>query len=84
MEAASDFVSSNLRVVALPILSYIVSFIFFLFWFIAAVHLYSIGTPEADPNSPVANIVWKEETRYMMWYMLFALFWVVAYIICLQ
>lgn len=84
MEAASDFVSSNLRVVMLPILSYIVSFIFFLFWTIATVHLYSIGTAEADPNSPVANIVWDKQNWYIMWYMLFALFWVVAYIICLQ
>lgn len=84
MEAASKFVGSNLRIVLLPILSYIVSFIFFLFWFVATVHLYSIGEAESEPDSPVANIVWDKQNWYIMWYMLFALFWVVAYIICLQ
>lgn len=83
MEAASDFVSQNLRVVLLPILSFIVSFGFFVFWLFTAMHIYSIGTAEFSAGSPIANIKWGEETRFMMWYFLFGLFWVVAYLICL-
>jgi choline transporter-like protein 2/4/5 len=46
MEAASDFVSSNLRIVLLPVIAYIISFIFLLFWVFAAMYLYSVGEPE--------------------------------------
>jgi len=60
MEAASTFVSSNLRIVMLPILSYLVAFVFFIFWVMCAVHIYSIGTPEFKANSFIANIVWDK------------------------
>jgi hypothetical protein len=46
MEAASDFVSSNLRILFLPLMSWIVAFVFMMFWIIAAVHVYSVGEPE--------------------------------------
>jgi len=83
MEAASDFVASNLRIIILPILSYLIAFVFFIFWVMCAVHIYSIGTPEFKARSFIANIVWDQKVRYMIWYFLFGLFWVVAYIICL-
>jgi solute carrier family 44 protein 1 (choline transporter-like protein) len=60
MEAASDFVSQNLRVVLLPILSFIISFVFFVFWIFTAMYIYSIGTAEFSAGSPIANIKWDE------------------------
>ena len=84
MEAASDFVSSNLRIVLLPVISYACSIVFFAFWIVVAVHLYSIGEVEFERNSFIANIKWSEEHWYIMWYFLFCLFWVVAFIICTQ
>jgi solute carrier family 44 protein 1 (choline transporter-like protein) len=59
MEAASAFVSQNLRVVLLPIMSYTVVFVYFLYWIVTAIHLYSIGEPEFQPGSPIANIKWE-------------------------
>jgi len=84
MEAASEFVSSNLRVVVLPLLMYLFSMIFFAYWTVTAVYVYSIGTAEFKENSFIANIVWEKSNRYIMWYFLFGLFWVVAFMICLQ
>lgn len=84
MEAASDFVGKNLRVLFLPVLSYIVSLIFMLFWVFTTAHLYSIGEPEYKEGYPFANIKWSKEVRYAMWYYFFGLFWCVAFIICLQ
>lgn len=84
MEAASEFVSSNLRVVLLPILSYIFAIIFFAYWTVTAVYVYSIGTAEFKENSFIANIAWEKSNNYVMWYFLFGLFWVVAFLICLQ
>lgn len=83
MEAASEFVSGNLRIVALPLISYVFSLAFFAYWTATAVYVYSIGTIEWKKDSFTANIVWEKSNRYIMWYFLFGLFWVVSFIICL-
>lgn len=84
MESASEFVSSNLRIILLPVIAYIVCVPFFAYWVVTAVHLYSIGEPEFEDNSPIANIVWSDKTRYMIWFFLFGLLWCVAFVICLS
>lgn len=84
MECASEFVSGNLSVVALPIISYIVAILFFAYWIVSAVFVYSVGDVEFKKDSLFPNIVWAKETRYMLWYYLFGLFWVSAFIIALQ
>lgn len=84
MEAASDFVSSNLRVILLPILAYMVSFLYLMWWIFSATYLYSVGEPEFKNNSPIANIKWRPEIRYAMWVYLFGFFWIIAFLICLQ
>lgn len=43
MECASEFVSSNVRIVALPVVSYIICIPIFCLWTFCAVYLYSIG-----------------------------------------
>ena len=83
MEAAAEFVSGNPQIVTLPVLAYILSLAFFAYWTVTAVYVYSIGTTEFKPDSFTANIVWAKQTRYIMWYFLFGLFWCVAYLICL-
>lgn len=60
MECASEFVAGNLRVLWLPILSYIVCVPFIFYWVITAVFLYSMGEPEFKENSFFANIKWED------------------------
>lgn len=84
MECAADFVASNLRILALPVIAYIIASLFFVYWVITAVFLYSVGTVEFQKSSFIANIVWAKQTEYLMWYFLFGLLWVVAFFICLQ
>jgi nitrogen fixation-related uncharacterized protein len=84
MECASEFVSQNIRIIALPVIAYIISFAVLLFWIVTAVFIWSIGTPEYRDNSPIANIKWDENTRMVMWFFLFGLFWIIAFLICLQ
>jgi len=84
MESASDFVSSNLRVIFLPVVAYIISMAFFCFWLSIALYLYSIGEAKYKDRSVIADIQWEDSTRYIMWYNLFGLLWCVAFFICLQ
>jgi solute carrier family 44 (choline transporter-like protein), member 2/4/5 len=63
-------------------MAYLLCIPIILFWISASVFIYSIGEPEFQPGSFVANIKWEVYTRVMMWYMLFGLCWGVAFLIC--
>jgi choline transporter-like protein 2/4/5 len=84
MLAASEFVGSNMKVLFLPFISYLISLVFLVFWIAAAAFLYTIGEVEYVSTSPVANIKWNTQVRYAMWYFFFGLFWVTAFIVCVQ
>lgn len=56
MEAASDFVTSNVRIIFLPVLAYVLTALFFAYWIVTAIYLYGIGTVTWDPNLPVAKV----------------------------
>jgi hypothetical protein len=84
MEAASDFVGSNLRIITLPIFAYIIALIFFAYWIVTAIYLYGVGDAVYDPKLPIAKVNNNKQTTYIMWYFLFGLLWIVAFFICLQ
>lgn len=46
MQASSEFVSSNVRIVLTPLVSYFFALIFFAWWCVSATWLYSMGTVE--------------------------------------
>ena len=81
MQAASQFVSSTKRVVAVPVISYILVIPVFLMWTFCAVHLYSIGEVTFVEGQLLPAIEWKKETEYIFWVYLFGLLWIMAYII---
>lgn len=60
MEAASDFVTSNMRVIFLPILAYVVSLGFFAYWAVTAVYLYGIGDVTYNAALPIASVANNE------------------------
>lgn len=84
MECASEFVSGNIRVVALPIIAYIIVIPVFILWTYCAIFLYSIGEAKYVENAFLATIEWKQETEYLFWAYFFGLLWVIAFIICVQ
>lgn len=83
MEAASDFVACNLRILALPIVAYLLSLVFFAYWIVTCIYLYGIGDPTFKATLPIAIVENNKQTTYIMWYFLFGLLWVVAFFICL-
>lgn len=46
MEAASEFVSSNLRIITLPVIAYTICIPFMVYWVVSATYIYSIGEVE--------------------------------------
>jgi len=85
MECASEFVTANLRVSFLPLVAYLLCIPLFVFWVIAMVYLYTMGDVEPPgPTDYVATISVSDDDKHLLWFMLFALFWGVAFFICLQ
>lgn len=84
MEAASEFVSSNLGIIALPLMSYVVAMIFFCYWLATAVFLYSVGTVQFEAKQLTPKMVPTKEGGYILWYFLFGLFWIFSFLICQQ
>jgi len=56
MEAASKFVTDNIRIVLLPIIAYIISILFFAYWAVTAVYLYGVGDVTYNSVMPIATV----------------------------
>lgn len=84
METSSAFVGQNLKVLTIPFFSYVIVFLFLIYWTLTAVYIYTIGEPEPVVGKVIANIKWDENTRKAMWFFFFGLFWCVAFLICQQ
>jgi hypothetical protein len=82
MEAAIDFVGSYSRILLLPIMSFTMSSIFFVFWVITALLISSMGTASFNPLSPFPTIAFNPNSQGIMWYFVFCLLWVVSFLIC--
>lgn len=55
---------------------------FMLVWAVGTVYLYSVGEPVKRDEYPIANVKWATETRYMWYFNLFAILWVIAFFVC--
>lgn len=56
MEAASEFVTSNIRIIFLPVFAYIISLLFFAYWAVTAVYLYGVGEVKYVDKLPIALV----------------------------
>ena len=62
MEAASDFVSHNVRILFLPVFSYLASSVFFILWVFTAAFIYSMGTATFNQDSPIPTMTFNTNT----------------------
>lgn len=81
--AASEYVNDNKRITLLPIFSYIFCLPVFFWWTISTVYLYTVGTATFKENSFIADILWDDNVKEMLWLMLFGLLWFVAFFLAL-
>jgi len=78
-QASSDFLSSNTRIISLPIMTYILMIPVTGMWLFSTTHLMSIGTPVYVPNSYVGSMEYENYIIYLFLFMLFGFFWIIAF-----
>jgi hypothetical protein len=84
MEASSEFILENKKIVLLPVVMYILCLPVIGWWTTATIYIYSMGTAKYDEFNFVASIENTDQSDYMMLYMLFGLFWMIAFLIAVQ
>jgi hypothetical protein len=80
LQASSDFLSSNQRIIVMPIVKYFEMLPSVLIWSVIILYMLSNGTPVYKENSYVAMMVYDETVYYLFFFMLFGLFWFLAFL----
>ena len=84
LQASSDFLSSNTRIILMPVFIYILMIPIAGVWLFSTVHLMSLGTPYYIPDSYVSGMIYENTITYLFLFMLFGLFWVIAFLDAIQ
>jgi len=82
VKASAHYISNNMHVIIVPVLSFVVTILFIVAWIASAVTLFSVGDIEpGHAGGLVKTVHWSSTTRYLMIYQLFGLLWIVAMIL---
>lgn len=81
VKTASRFIMKTPQIFLVPVAASIFSVIWFVYWLVTYIYIYSVGTLEQNAATPFASIKWEPTTRYVIFYDVFGLFWVNAFII---
>jgi len=75
-----------MQIFLLPMASFIITLIWFVFWLWSAIYVFSTGNPEPRDGYPfITEVKWSKTTRWIFMYHIFGLFWINAFIIgCTQ
>ena len=81
IDASADFLAGTKRIVLVPILYFFLILIAIMVWSGAVACVMSMGKITADDIIPQGkNVEWGENTSYMLWFMLFGILWITAWL----
>lgn len=86
MKASAKFVGENLRIMFLPLFSYIFITVWALLWFLGGLYLYTVGYAAPRENFEFSTeIMWDKNTKPAIVYYILGFFWITAFILgCTQ
>jgi hypothetical protein len=83
MGAAGDFLSSNSRIVFVPIICYLITLPIILWYSATNVFMYSMGTPYYVEGQMFASMKDERSIEVMFWVFMFGFFWIMAFILAI-
>ena len=72
IKSAAVFVNDVRSIMIVPPVISLCLFLFWSYWIVVFIFLYSVGEISGRSDSPFASVKWSEDTRKMIWYHLFA------------
>ena len=81
-KTTAQYVRANMRIFILPFFSWVFQVLWVGVWVVCAIYVFSVGEPaqRAAPWEFTTEIMWSDTTRYILWYQIFGLFWIAAFI----
>jgi hypothetical protein len=80
-QTTAQYVATNLRIFLLPLGAYLFCAIWLVGWGLSTIYVFSVGEPTPRPGYEfITEMIWEDNTRYILYYQLLMLFWVNAFI----
>ena len=80
IETAADWFADTKRILLIPFMYFIIGVLLTAGWVGCMIQVWSIGTIEVeDVATQSKHVEWDSQTRYMAYYMIFGLFWIIAF-----
>lgn len=85
MQTTADYINQTPKIFLVPIVFFFTVLVYYAYWIVAAIFIWSVGDVQKRSDSPFASVEWSDTTRYVFIYNLFGLFWINAFLIgCCQ
>ena len=81
ISSAADFLSERKRVLLIPVFLCLVFCVFFLWWLLSFVYLFSVGDLRHDSGDIFGDMTWKPYIQAGVYLMGFSLLWFISFII---
>lgn len=82
IDASADFLAKTKRIILVPILYFFLTVVVVVIWFVCLMLVLSMNKITVSKSIPqMKNIEYENETYYyLMWYMLFGILWLTAWL----
>ncbi len=80
IQITAKYINSNCSILWIPFLFFIITIVWFAYWIVLSVYLYSTGEFDQEHSKIFASFKWKYHIKYLWWYHLFSLFYIDAII----
>lgn len=67
------------QAIIVPVIMFVLIAVFFVFWIVVSLYIFSSGTVSVNPNSPFGSVDWNDGVKRCLVYYLFGLFWNVEF-----
>ena len=81
LKCSARFVNENMTIILVPPVFYVILIVWFIFWMVGAVYLYTVGEIDEKSSLPFGQFIYDKKTKYFMWIYLFGLFWGFAFLL---
>jgi choline transporter-like protein 2/4/5 len=84
IKTTAEFMKDIMAILLVPIINTIVGAGFIAIWIVGTIYLYSVGDVEKRGDFPLAQINWNDNTRRAWYFNLFAILWIIAFILSME
>lgn len=84
IKTTAEFLKDVMAILFVPLVNTVVGAGILAIWIVGTIYLYSVGDISKNGSFPLAQINWNDNTRRAWYYNLFAILWLLAFILSLE